>query len=212
MSQSGCSPFTNLQLQGVKRLFLKTPLSPTMRSALSAATHSPLANFEIIVSDAEEICDKFMIPWDLTVQNAQIKASPIAQINQEKIVIGADTVVSLDNEIFGKPSDMEEAVKMLARLSGRTHIVTTGVCIIQKEKNETFYVNTEVTFKPLSGKEISQYVKVINPLDKAGAYAAQDHGELIIEKYSGSFTNVVGLPMSEVKETLAHSFNTFPTT
>lgn len=168
-------------------------------------------NFEIIVSDAEEICDKFMIPWDLTVQNAQIKASPIAQNNQEKIVIGADTVVSLDNEIFGKPSDMEEAVKMLARLSGRTHIVTTGVCIIQKEKNETFYVNTEVTFKPLSGKEISQYVKVINPLDKAGAYAAQDHGELIIEKYSGSFTNVVGLPMSEVKEALAHSFNTFPT-
>ena len=169
-------------------------------------------NFEIIVSDAEEICDKFMIPWDLTVQNAQIKASPIAQNNQEKIVIGADTVVSLDNEIFGKPSDMEEAVKMLARLSGRTHIVTTGVCIIQKEKNETFYVNTEVTFKPLSGKEISQYVKVINPLDKAGAYAAQDHGELIIEKYSGSFTNVVGLPMSEVKEALANSFNTFPTT
>ena len=169
-------------------------------------------NFEIIVSDAEEICDKFMIPWDLTVQNAQIKASPIAQNNQEKIVIGADTVVSLDNEIFGKPSDMEEAVKMLARLSGRTHIVTTGVCIIQKEKNETFYVNTEVTFKPLSGKEISQYVKVINPLDKAGAYAAQDHGELIIEKYTGSFTNVVGLPMSEVKEILAHSFNTFPAT
>ena len=168
-------------------------------------------NFEIIVSDAEEICDKFMIPWDLTVQNAQIKASPIAHNNQEKIVIGADTVVSLDNEIFGKPSDMDEAVKMLARLSGRTHIVTTGVCIIQKEKNETFYVNTEVTFKPLSGKEISQYVKVINPLDKAGAYAAQDHGELIIEKYSGSFTNVVGLPMSEVKEALAHSFNTFPT-
>lgn len=167
-------------------------------------------NFEIIVSDAEEICDKSMIPWDLTVQNAQIKASPIAQNNQEKIVIGADTVVSLDNEIFGKPSDMDEAVKMLARLSGRTHIVTTGVCIIQKEKNETFYVNTEVTFKPLSGKEISQYVKVINPLDKAGAYAAQDHGELIIEKYSGSFTNVVGLPMSEVKEALALSFNTFP--
>ena len=167
-------------------------------------------NFEIIVSDAEEMCDKFMIPWDLTVQNAQIKASPIAQNNQEKIVIGADTVVSLDNEIFGKPSDMDEAVKMLARLSGRTHIVTTGVCIIQKEKNETFYVNTEVTFKPLSGKEISQYVKVINPLDTAGAYAAQDHGELIIEKYSGSFTNVVGLPMSEVKEALALSFNTFP--
>ena len=167
--------------------------------------------FEIIVTDAQEISEKFMIPWDLTVQNAKIKANPVAQANPNKVVIGADTVVSLDNEIFGKPSDMEEAAKMLARLSGRTHIVTTGVCIFQKEKNENFYINTEVTFKTVSDADINKYLEVINPLDKAGAYAAQDHGELIIEKYSGSYTNVVGLPISELKETLANSFQIYPT-
>lgn len=167
--------------------------------------------FEIIVTDAQEISEKFMIPWDLTVQNAKIKATPVAQANPNKVVIGADTVVSLDNEIFGKPSDMEEAAKMLARLSGRTHIVTTGVYIFQKEKNENFYVNTEVTFKTVSDADINKYLEVINPLDKAGAYAAQDHGELIIEKYSGSYTNVVGLPISELKETLANSFQIYPT-
>ena len=167
--------------------------------------------FEIIVTDAQEISEKFMIPWDLTVQNANIKATPVAQANPNKVVIGADTVVSLDNEIFGKPSDMEEAAKMLARLSGRTHIVTTGVCIFQKEKNENFYINTEVTFKTVSDTDINKYLEVINPLDKAGAYAAQDHGELIIEKYSGSYTNVVGLPIAELKETLANSFQIYPT-
>lgn len=167
--------------------------------------------FEIIVTDAQEISEKFMIPWDLTVQNANIKATPVAQANPNKVVIGADTVVSLDNEIFGKPSDMEEAAKMLARLSGRTHIVTTGVCIFQKEKNENFYINTEVTFKAVSDADIIKYLEVINPLDKAGAYAAQDHGKLIIEKYSGSYTNVVGLPISELKQTLANSFQIYPT-
>ncbi len=167
--------------------------------------------FEIIVTDAQEISEKFMIPWDLTVQNAKIKATPVAQANPNKVVIGADTVVSLDNEIFGKPSDMVEAAKMLARLSGRTHIVTTGVCIFQKEKNENFYINTEVTFKTVSDADINKYLEVINPLDKAGAYAAQDHGELIIEKYSGSYTNVVGLPISELKQTLANSFQIYPT-
>ena len=167
--------------------------------------------FEIIVTDAQEISEKFMIPWDLTVQNANIKANPVAQANPNKVVIGADTVVSLDNEILGKPSDMEEAAKMLARLSGRTHIVTTGVCIFQKEKNENFYINTEVTFKTVSDADINKYLEVINPLDKAGAYAAQDHGELIIEKYSGSYTNVVGLPISELKQTLANSFQIYPT-
>ena len=85
--------------------------------------------FEIIVSDAEEISDKFMIPWDLTVQNAQIKASPIAQNNQEKIVIGADTVVILDGKILGKPKDKKSSKKMLLSLSGRTHEVITGVSL-----------------------------------------------------------------------------------
>ena len=167
-------------------------------------------HFEVLASDAEEISEKYMIPSELTVQNAEIKATLVAKSNKESVVIGADTVVSLDNEIFGKPHDLEEAVKMLARLAGRTHIVTTGVSIIQNTKKENFHVNTKVTFKSLSEEEISQYVKLINPLDKAGSYAAQDHGELIIEKHEGSFSNVVGLPMDELKKALADSFQSYP--
>ena len=180
--------------------------SPRRRKLMSDAGY----HFEVLASDAEEISEKYMIPHELTVQNAEIKATLVAKSNKESVVIGADTVVSLENEIFGKPHDLEEAVKMLARLAGRTHIVTTGVSIIQNTKKESFHVNTEVTFKPLSEQEINQYVKIINPLDKAGSYAAQDHGELIIEKYSGSFSNVVGLPMNELKKVLGDSFQIYP--
>ena len=180
--------------------------SPRRRKLMSDAGY----HFEVLASDAEEISEKYMIPHELTVQNAEIKATLVAKSNKESVVIGADTVVSLDNEIFGKPHDLEEAVKMLARLAGRTHIVTTGVFIIQNTKKESFHVNTEVTFKPLSEQEINQYVKIINPLDKAGSYAAQDHGELIIEKHEGSFSNVVGLPMNELKKVLADSFQSYP--
>ena len=180
--------------------------SPRRRKLISEEGY----HFEVLASDAEEISEKYMIPSELTVQNAEIKATLVAKSNKESVVIGADTVVSLDNEIFGKPHDLEEAVKMLARLAGRTHIVTTGVSIIQNTKKENFHVNTKVTFKPLSEEEISQYVKLINPLDKAGSYAAQDHGELIIEKHEGSFSNVVGLPMDEVKKALADSFQSYP--
>jgi septum formation protein len=180
--------------------------SPRRRKLMSDAGY----HFEVLASDAEEISEKYMIPHELTVQNAEIKATLVAKSNKESVVIGADTVVSLDNEIFGKPHDLEEAVKMLARLAGRTHIVTTGVSIIQNTKKESFHVNTEVTFKPLSEQEINQYVKIINPLDKAGSYAAQDHGELIIEKHEGSFSNVVGLPMNELKKVLGDSFQSYP--
>ncbi|MBV63286.1 MAG: septum formation protein Maf [Rickettsiales bacterium] len=180
--------------------------SPRRRKLMSEEGY----HFEVLASDAEEISEKYMIPSELTVQNAEIKATLVAKSNKESVVIGADTVVSLDNEIFGKPHDLEEAVKMLARLAGRTHIVTTGVSIIQNTKKENFHVNTKVTFKPLSEEEISQYVKLINPLDKAGSYAAQDHGELIIEKHEGSFSNVVGLPMDELKKALADSFQSYP--
>ena len=180
--------------------------SPRRQKLMSDAGY----HFEVLASDAEEISEKFMVPAELTAQNAIIKATLVAKSNEESIVIGADTVVSLDNEIFGKPYDLEEAVKMLARLAGRTHNVTTGVFIIQNTKKESFHVNTEVTFKPLSKEEISKYVKIINPLDKAGSYAAQDHGELIIEKYSGSFSNVVGLLMDELKKVLGDCFQTYP--
>ena len=99
---------------------------------------------------------------------------------------------------------------MLAQLTGRTHNVTTGVSILSQNQEINFHVITEVTFKPLSKTDILQYLNLIDPLDKAGAYAAQEHGEYIIDKYSGSYTNVVGLPMNELNKTLGEKFKTYP--
>ncbi|MDB4720747.1 Maf family protein [Verrucomicrobiales bacterium] len=166
--------------------------------------------FEVCCSNVEEISDESMNAVELTTTNAKLKAEPVSHANSDSIVIGADTVVSLDNKIFGKPTDLEHAVVMLTQLTGRTHNVTTGVSILSHNQKIDFHAITEVTFKPLTETDILQYLNLINPLDKAGAYAAQEHGEFIIDKYSGSYTNVVGLPMSELKKTLGEEFKTYP--
>ena len=166
--------------------------------------------FEVCCSNVEEISDESMSAVELTTANAKLKAAPVSHANPDSIVIGADTVVSSDNKIFGKPTDLKHAAVMLAQLTGRTHNVTTGVSILSQNQEINFHVITEVTFKPLSKTDILQYLNLIDPLDKAGAYAAQEHGEYIIDKYSGSYTNVVGLPMNELKKTLGEKFKTYP--
>lgn len=121
-----------------------------------------------------------------------------AEIHEE-VVITADTVVILDNTLLNKPADRSEAIHMLTKLSGRTHLVMTGVCILSKEKEESFDDSTEVTFKKLSPAEIEFYVDTYKPFDKAGAYGAQDWiGMVAIEKIAGSYFNVMGLPMHKV--------------
>jgi septum formation protein len=114
-------------------------------------------------------------------------------------VLTADTVVILGNEVLNKPADRAEAIKMLSQLSGKTHLVITGVCILSKEREESFDDTTEVTFKKLSDEEIEFYVDNYKPFDKAGAYGAQDWiGMVAIEKIVGSYFNVMGLPMHKV--------------
>lgn len=121
----------------------------------------------------------------------------------EEVVLTADTVVILDNEILNKPADRKEAIDMLTRLSGRTHMVMTGVCILSKEREESFDDTTEVTFRKLSQAEIEFYVDTYKPFDKAGAYGAQDWiGMTAIEKINGSYFNVMGLPVHRVYEHL----------
>ena len=122
---------------------------------------------------------------------------------KDEIIITADTVVVLFNKIMNKPSDRKEAIDMLSQLSGRTHLVITGVCIISKEKEETFDDTTEVTFKSLTREEIEFYVDNYKPFDKAGAYGAQDWiGMVAIEKIIGSYFNVMGLPIHKVYQHL----------
>mgnify|MGYP001818025782 CR=1 FL=1 len=166
--------------------------------------------FSIEVSDAEEIHDPSLQPSQLTRANAEIKVTPVATRHPEAVVIGADTLVFLKGEPLGKPTDMAAAQGMLSRLVGRTHQVCTGVAIAHAGETHSFDVITEVDFKALAEGEISDYLQLIDPLDKAGAYAAQEHGERIIAETRGSFTNVIGLPMDELREQLASRFDIHP--
>jgi septum formation protein len=122
---------------------------------------------------------------------------------KDEIIITADTVVILLDKILNKPADGNEAREMLSQLSGRTHLVITGVSIISKEKEESFDDVTEVTFKVLTRDEIDFYVDRYEPFDKAGAYGAQDWvGMVAIEKINGSYFNVMGLPVHKVYQHL----------
>jgi septum formation protein len=161
-------------------------------------------SFKVRPSPAEEIHDASLPAGDLTTENARLKALAVSPSHPASTVIGADTLVFLDGDPLGKPADLEEARRMLQRLVGRTHHVCTGVCLTRSDPPSTvlFHELTAVTFKPLSLPEIDAYLDKIDPLDKAGAYAAQDHGSLIIETVEGSWTNVVGLPMERLAREL----------
>jgi septum formation protein len=161
--------------------------------------------FEIAPSDAAETFDAQLSPHELCQLNAHRKARAVAKKNLDYLVLGADTLVFLGQEIFGKPGDLDEAVNMLSRLQGRTHQVVTGVSLMQLRTHheKIFAIGTEVTFHPLDTEQIRDYLSQINPLDKAGAYAIQEHGEKIIAEISGSYSNVVGLPLERLREELA---------
>jgi septum formation protein len=161
--------------------------------------------FEIIPSDAKEVYDEYLSPQELCQLNAHRKARAVAKKIPDALVLGADTLVFLDRKIFGKPADKSEARQMLEQLQGRTHQVVTGVSLIhlRAHRERNFAASTDVLFRPLTSEQIDAYLAKINPLDKAGAYAIQENGELIVSEISGSFSNVVGLPVERVEGELA---------
>ncbi|MDQ6860750.1 MAG: Maf family protein [Verrucomicrobiota bacterium] len=136
---------------------------------------------------------------ELTTLNATRKALEISSVHPDAVVLGADTLVSLDGAVVGKPTDFNDAIRIHHRLRGRTHQVCTSVfiCEARARKAVTFFVISHVTFRVLDDAAIVRYLERIDPLDKAGAYAAQGDGAEIIESSDGSYTNVVGLPMDE---------------
>ena len=142
---------------------------------------------------------------ELTLFNAARKACAVARIRADGVVLGADTLVALDGEILGKPDNLEHAFAMLRRLAGREHQVFTGVHLAADggRRTRSFCVVSDVKFRRLSDAQIHDYMAKIDPLDKAGAYAAQGHGREIISDIGGSYTNVVGLPMDETLAALA---------
>ena len=164
-------------------------------------------DFEIIVSHADEIDDTTADPCTVATENARLKASAVALENPNRITLGADTVVAYGGKIYGKPKDLNDAKRMLSELQGNTHSVFTGICsaIADENKNLQTFCDAEesrVQFKKLSSEDIDAYLKVVNVLDKAGAYAAQEYGEMIIEKIDGAFDNVMGLPVDASKKIL----------
>lgn len=161
-------------------------------------------DFRIIPSDATEILDENWSPFEICQLNAHRKARMIAKKHPDALVLGADTLVFLGHEIMGKPADVAEARRMLAQLQGRTHRVVTGISLIQlrEHRERIFAVGTDVTFHALDTGQIRDYLAKVNPLDKAGAYAIQEHGDLIISEITGSYSNVVGLPLEQLRAEL----------
>lgn len=163
--------------------------------------------FEIIPAKGEENADGCQTPSALVTALACQKAEEVAALPQAqgKAVLGADTVVALNGEILGKPIDEKDAFRMLKALSGNTHEVYTGVCILYpfsggRRKKRFFSVCTQVTFFALSDEQILSYIATGSPMDKAGAYGIQDGG--LVEKIAGSFSNVVGLPQETCKNAI----------
>jgi septum formation protein len=160
-------------------------------------------NFSVEKPDVEESFPQEM-PVDQVARYLAAKKAEYFRLNiKNEIIVTADTVVILFNKIMNKPADRVEAIQMLSELSGRTHLVMTGVCIISKEREESFDDTTEVTFQSLTKSEIEFYVDNYKPFDKAGAYGAQDWiGMTAIKSITGSYFNVMGLPIHKVYEHL----------
>lgn len=161
--------------------------------------------FTVVTSPVMESFVDFLTPRELTLFNAQRKAFAVAPRHPEAVVLAADTIVALGAKKFGKPKDLAEARSFLGELSGHTHSVFTGAAIVHYAYSRLCYevAQTEVTFRKLTASEIEDYLSRINPLDKAGAYAAQTDPGSIIESVNGSFTNVIGLPMEKIGPALA---------
>lgn len=180
--------------------FILASGSPRRRQLLKEAGYA----FEVVSAPVREFAHGWLTIREITTCNASRKALRVARAFPSAVVLGADTLVTLDGEIIGKPADLEDAEKILRRLSGRAHEVWTAVCLcdLGRGRCRSFHETSRVHFRPLTDSAIASYLDKINPYDKAGAYAAQGHGAEIIERIDGSYTNVVGLPMEMTARTL----------
>lgn len=188
--------------------FILASASPRRRELLNNIGVS----FEVVVSEADESGLSKDVPSEIYVQElALLKAAASARKvlkRKDAVIIAADTIVTLDGQILGKPKDEEEAFDVLKSLSGRCHEVLTGYCVMRIKDGFTVcnMVKTEVNFKPLDESEITAYIETGEPMDKAGAYGIQGIGALLIDSINGDYFNVVGLPVSALSDTLKGEF------
>lgn len=187
-------------------LRLRSPLVLASRSPRRRALLRQIGvSFEVQPADTPEIWPDTSAPGDAVEHLALEKVQAIQ--TPDRLVLGADTVVVLDGHVLGKPESPEHACSMLRQLSGRTHTVYTGLALRLGTRMATRHAATDVTFADLSDAEIAQYVRSASPLDKAGAYGIQDDlGALLVARIEGEYTNVIGLPLRTLYETLRSDF------
>ena len=166
--------------------------SPRRRALLEALG----IELEVVVSDAPETLEG--LPREVVIRNAIAKRDEVrSRTTTPALIVAADTVVVIENEILGKPDDLDAARAMLSRLSGNTHSVLTGVAIAHTgtDRAAEGVEETRVTFRELSAAEIDLFVEAVRPLDRAGAYTVDGPGSLLVERYEGCYQNVLGLPL-----------------
>ena len=160
-----------------------------------------IKNFRIVPSKIDEVCDINLSPEENAILLGRKKATWVAKEHPHNLVIGADTMVVLENKIIGKPTDAENSRQILRQLSGQEHKVITGVAVVHSKIFSEVSIS-HVRIKVLNTREINSYVESGEPMDKAGAYAIQGEGSFLIENYSGSYSNIIGLPMDLLKDLL----------
>jgi len=160
-----------------------------------------IKNFRVIPSKADEVCDIDLSPEENAVLLGREKATWVAKHHPHNLVIGADTMVVLENKIIGKPTDAKNARQILRQLSGQEHKVITGVAVVHSKIFSAVSISN-VRIKALTPNEINSYVESGEPMDKAGAYAIQGEGSFLVESYRGSYSNIIGLPMDLLKDLL----------
>ncbi|TSJ39470.1 septum formation protein Maf [Mucilaginibacter corticis] len=161
-------------------------------------------DFKIVLKEVDESYPDNLTPEGIAVYIAQKKATAFDEsVNDDELVLTADTIVSIDGHILGKPETEQHAIEMLKMLSGKVHQVITGVCLFYKQQYHSFYDVSDVTFRTLTDEEITNYVSKYKPMDKAGSYGIQEWvGVTSIVKINGSYTNVVGLPTEKLYQAL----------
>ena len=160
--------------------------------------------FRVVASEIPELHHEQLTAVEVCQINAYRKARSIAKKVPDRLVLAADTLVYLGTKLFGKPANLEEAYAMLEELQGQTHQVVTAICLMQlrEYRYKVFADSTAVTFRQLNAPGIRKYLNKVNPLDKAGAYAIQEEGDSIVERITGSYSNVVGLPVERLSTEL----------
>jgi septum formation protein len=182
------------------RCLILASASPRRRELLAQLG----VEFEVIPAEVTEHEDPAAEPRAMVAHNAALKADWVAARHPDATVLGADTTVFIDGTVLNKPRDLAEARAMLRRLSGRTHTVFTGLAVrrVRDGFRQDEGVASEVTFKVLDEATIDTYLTRVHVLDKAGAYAIQEHADLIVAGYTGSLTNIIGLPIETTKQIL----------